>query len=862
MNLPQASLNLLGGIELRDPEGQPVRQVLAQPKRLALLIFLAATPAKLHRRDTLFALFWPEADQPHARGSLNRAIYFLRQALGSTVIVTHGDEEIGIAADQLRCDIAEFELALQQGMREQALNLYRGDLAPGFQVSEALGFERWLGEERDRLRALAIDTAIELARAPDMAAEQAEYWARWAMTHAPCDERAACLRMALLDRMGDRARALGVFEELEHNLREELEVAPSPETVALAEAIRGRGIARRQVIRDYAPPVTRLTPAEVAPPAPVPAEPSSPSPARRRGPLVASGLALLALTGWLATRPPHAPDGRFLSNRWQQVTHEEGIDFEPALSPDGSQLAYVTRRSGRLVLALRSAAGDPASGVLLPALQVPGNQGLPVWSPDGEFIRFSSIRENRPEEWWEVGRLGGAPHRISLPRPLGWLAWSRDGARLVQLSSDSCFVTDRGRPGVRALVPEHRLLQPHSPAWSPDEHWIALVEANPLWPLGRNTLGAAVVLLDPETGRVVPVTDSRQLNVSPVWLNSSTLLFISDRDGLRELYAVGIGPDGPRGSPHLVPGGTGAHSVALAAGGGRLVLSRMEVRTVLRMFRLTPGRVLGLDDGTAVLSGNQVVEDHDVSPDGTALLFDSNRHGQANLYRVDLDGASEPIPLVTGPGERFFPQWSPDSREVAYYGDPGPGLWIVPAGGGTPTRLSDTAEHAIDPRWSPDGLRIAYTREGGRQPDVWLRSRETPQDPWGPPQQLTTFGCLLATWVPSGEGIVCRTRDLKALVLVSLDGRERWRRDLTALGFTRNSMVIAKDSSFYFAGIRGPDEGIWAWPVRGGTPRLVIRVNDPELDLLGHAGSMTVTGDRLVATLGHLESDIWVTDLK
>lgn len=46
--------------------------------------------------------------------------------------------------------------------------------------------------------------------------------------------------MQLLDRAGARADALRVYEEFTRHLREELEVAPSEETRALAEAIRAR----------------------------------------------------------------------------------------------------------------------------------------------------------------------------------------------------------------------------------------------------------------------------------------------------------------------------------------------------------------------------------------------------------------------------------------------------------------------------------------------------------------------------------------------------------------------------------------------------------------------------------------------
>ena len=67
----QSHLRILGGVELCGPDGRPVRSILAQPKRLALLIYLAAAgPEAFRRRDTLLALFWPEADAGRARRAL------------------------------------------------------------------------------------------------------------------------------------------------------------------------------------------------------------------------------------------------------------------------------------------------------------------------------------------------------------------------------------------------------------------------------------------------------------------------------------------------------------------------------------------------------------------------------------------------------------------------------------------------------------------------------------------------------------------------------------------------------------------------------------------------------------------------
>src|SRR2546425_837325 len=75
---------LLGALHLTDAEGREVQSLLTRPRRLALLAYLAAaTPRRLHRRDSLLALFWPELDQEHARAALRQALHVVREALGA-----------------------------------------------------------------------------------------------------------------------------------------------------------------------------------------------------------------------------------------------------------------------------------------------------------------------------------------------------------------------------------------------------------------------------------------------------------------------------------------------------------------------------------------------------------------------------------------------------------------------------------------------------------------------------------------------------------------------------------------------------------------------------------------------------------
>lgn len=234
---------VFGSLDLRRSDGHELRSVLAQPKRLALLAYLAvATPRGFHRRDKLLPLFWPEADQEHARGSLRKAIHVLRHALGEGALLSRGDEEIGLASGELWCDAAAFEQALDTGAAEQALALYRGDLLSGLHLSHSPEFDRWLEAERGRLRQRARGAARELARLEERNGNEAKatYWYRRALALFPDDESDLQALVRLLDGSGDRAGALREYDLFARRLADELEVEPSPESRALIEKIRAR----------------------------------------------------------------------------------------------------------------------------------------------------------------------------------------------------------------------------------------------------------------------------------------------------------------------------------------------------------------------------------------------------------------------------------------------------------------------------------------------------------------------------------------------------------------------------------------------------------------------------------------------
>jgi DNA-binding SARP family transcriptional activator/TolB-like protein len=241
------ALRTFGALELTSTDGNVVRSVLAQPRRAALLCYLAlATPRGFHRRDTLFALFWPEHDAEQARHALRQSVYFLRRALGPMAIVSRGGDELSLASGHVRCDVWEFASALGRGRLMEALALYRGELLAGFHISDAPEFERWAEAERSRLRGQAREAAwtLALAREREGDASGAAEAARRAAALVPTDEIAFRRLAVLLERIGDRAGAVRAYEAFTSRLREEYELEPSAETQGLVARIRAEAVER------------------------------------------------------------------------------------------------------------------------------------------------------------------------------------------------------------------------------------------------------------------------------------------------------------------------------------------------------------------------------------------------------------------------------------------------------------------------------------------------------------------------------------------------------------------------------------------------------------------------------------------
>lgn len=113
------------------------------------------------------------------------------------------------------------------------------------------------------------------------------------------------------------------------------------------------------------------------------------------------------------------------------------------------------------------------------------------------------------------------------------------------------------------------------------------------------------------------------------------------------------------------------------------------------------------------------------SPDGKQIVFAvESPAAQRGIWVVGVDGHGRR--RLTN-GVDAFPSWSPDGSEIAFdrydHSTQLSSIYIVPAGGGTPTNLSsDPGASDLEPAWSPDGRRILFAsdRPDRLQLDLWV----------------------------------------------------------------------------------------------------------------------------------------------
>ena len=536
------------------------------------------------------------------------------------------------------------------------------------------------------------------------------------------------------------------------------------------------------------------------------AEAATPSHAVARGKLreslawgVAAALTVgLALLAFLHFR--EEPSAPAVPLRFQVQLSENPIGY-PVMSPDGGKVLYLS--GGRLwVLSLASGESRDLTAAVT---------ATPFWSPDSRFIGYLSEGKLKTIE-----ATGGPPQTVTdLPGTSLWGggAWNQDdmivfGDRPVGLFR---VPASGGIPvKITALDSAHHENSEFSPSFLPDgRHFLYIrmstdegksaiylgsLDAKPEEQSSKalvasNSQPVYVPSADPSTGYLLFVRgvtlmaqpfDNRRLElkgqaepvaeqVKPISPSVGAVVFSASANVLllprrlaafqlswydREGKVMGtVGEPVGYGNLELSPDGTrlaGVRSSAAADTGNiwLLDLSRGGAST-----RFTFGSLIDI---------NPVW-----SPDGSRIIFSSNREGPFNLYQKPANGVKDEEVLLKSSEHKFPTSWSRDGRFLLYTvvhpktkGD----LWVLPLENGTkPLPFLSTEFDELQARFSPDGQWVAYTSDESGQDEVYVRSFSmnsagTAVEAGGKWQISNGFGSY-PHWRGDGRELYYRSRD-------------------------------------------------------------------------------------------------------
>lgn len=264
-------ISALGGLSVRQEDGNPLSGAAAQPRRMAILAMLARAGQRGITREKVLSLLWPDADGERGPRTLAQALYALRKDLGAEAAIS-GSKELCLDAALVSSDVAEFAAAVARGDDERAVALYHGPFLDGFHLPGADEFARWVERERAAIAADHSRALESLARAARIAGNPSGAVAWWRKLAAiePLNARVTVGLMDAMAAAGDRAGALQHARVYELLIEQELDLPPDKEVLAVAERLRqssdepartAQPVAAAQTI---APTPTTFTPPEAA----------------------------------------------------------------------------------------------------------------------------------------------------------------------------------------------------------------------------------------------------------------------------------------------------------------------------------------------------------------------------------------------------------------------------------------------------------------------------------------------------------------------------------------------------------------------------------------------------------------------
>jgi serine/threonine protein kinase/Tol biopolymer transport system component len=432
----------------------------------------------------------------------------------------------------------------------------------------------------------------------------------------------------------------------------------------------------------------------------------------------------------------------------------EDVDAPIALSPDGSQVAYVRFAPSNGLDNLLVAKTDGSDEHVAGSRKLPGRYGYswfgqsggPAWSPDGKTIVTMAAAGDPGSTVWSLVAVPlprGPEKTISPARwsASGRPAWLTDSSGLVidapdQASSFSPQLWYVSYPGGEVRRITNDLNQYFGVSLTADSSALVTVQgevSSSIWVAPRGEAGSA--------RQITSGSGTRDGFNGMASTPSGGLVYTSNTSGRSDLWSMGA--DGS--SPAQLTLNSGNNLSPSVSRDGHTIVFTSDRDGHGNIWKINT-------DGSnpAQLTHGDSDRFPQIAPDGKWVFYTSASSGQSMLWKVPLDGGS---PIKVGESVRLNSKVSPDGKLLAFYMfEEGTGwrLGVVPTEGGELVKLTQRVSSQFE--WTPDSKAVMYVDNRNGVSNLWSQSQDG-----RPPKQMTNFatGSIFNfTWSCDGKQLV------------------------------------------------------------------------------------------------------------
>ena len=400
----------------------------------------------------------------------------------------------------------------------------------------------------------------------------------------------------------------------------------------------------------------------------------------------------------------------------RRLTTDDGVESNPAFSPDGSLIAFRAQYDGNTAVYTVPAAG----GVPARLTWHPGADVVQGFTPDGRRVLFTSPRSvftNRYSQLFTVPLDGGMPDRLPIPNAASG-AYSPDARRMAYNPLAPRFEQwkqYRGGTVSRlwlfdfASQDVEKVPQPATRSNDVDGMWIGGVlyfrsDRAGEFNLFSFTPGAKEVK-QLTTHQDFPILEASAGGGKIVYEQAGYLHLFDPATSATRRIAIGVPSDLRETRARFVRGARWIRDAAVSPTGAR---AAFEFRGEIVTVPAEKGDVRNLTNSAGAHERSPAW-----SPDGTRLAYLSDVSGEYEIHLASHDGKGDVKKLKPG-GSGFYSglMWSPDSRKLAYI-DNSQALFVIDVDSGTPSKVAANKVYGpvtiLTYGWSPDSRWLAYT---------------------------------------------------------------------------------------------------------------------------------------------------------